>query len=93
METDPLNRPDVPPGCGTSQMAGFRGSYGKGLWFDRNYRCQKTMTSRGCVKVEVRERGVDSMTFSSLNVGMMIEIILSPPLSWREGTAQGQFAQ
>jgi hypothetical protein len=38
-------------------------------------------------------RSVDSMTFSSLNVGMMIEIILSPPLCSREGTAQGQFAQ
>jgi hypothetical protein len=35
----------------------------------------------GSVKVEASVRSVDSMTFSSLNVGMMIEIILNPRLS------------
>ena len=34
------------------------------------------MTSWGSVKVEASVQSVDSMTFSSLNVGMMIEIIL-----------------
>jgi hypothetical protein len=36
----------------------------------------------------------DSMTFSTLNLGMMIEIILGPlASSLRNGTAQGLFAQ
>jgi hypothetical protein len=41
----------------------------------------ETMISWGSVKVDASARSLDSMTFSSLNVGMMIEIILSPRLS------------
>ena len=50
------------------------------------------MTSREKVKVEASVQSPDSMTFSSLNVGMMIEIILGPlASSLRDGTAQGLF--